>query len=106
MEIVALILGVLGLFGWPLIAWFFGNYLIRTFYVCFGSEARVRREVEKLIKAHTIPFNQEEAGTYKSVKVQLFIDFLSAVCDPADRRVLDRWLARWIWLRDLRPARI
>ena len=34
--IIGLILGILGLFGWPLIAWFFGNYLVRLFFANFG----------------------------------------------------------------------
>jgi orotate phosphoribosyltransferase len=106
METIGLILGILGLFGWPLIAWFFGSFLIRAFYSHFGSEGRVRREVENLVKERTIPFRAEEAGTYKSVRVKWFVDFLSAVSNPEERGVLDRWLTRWIWLKRLQPSRI
>jgi len=106
LDITGLILGILGLFGWPLIWRFLGSDLVRIAYSRFGSAKRVRREVRNLVLARTIPSSQEEAGTFKSVRVRYFVDLLSASCNPEDRGVLDRWLTRWIWLRGLKPNRI
>ncbi|HEY3143555.1 MAG TPA: phosphoribosyltransferase family protein [Acidimicrobiales bacterium] len=106
MELANLALGLLGLVGGPTLVWFFGSYLRREVYGRFGSADKVRNHVRGMVRRRSFPYSQREAGTFVSVPLEMYVDFLSASCDPRDRQILDRYLTRWIGLQDLEPTLI
>ena len=101
MEYVTIIVGVLGVIGggplWSLI----DRYVIRWWYMKTWDEARVRRELERIIDSHVVRLDgPHNAATFGNpIEVEWFVDFLSAVTDRRQRDKLERCMTRWITLK-------
>ncbi|MCP9837438.1 hypothetical protein KBY84_08015 [Cyanobium sp. N.Huapi 1H5] len=99
-EVVGLILGVLGMFGFSRIVRFVDATVGRWWFLLTWPKEKVQQKLRVFMKSCIVLFdNPQNIATFgPPIMVQLFIDFFSASVDKSSRTLLERCVTRWIRL--------
>jgi orotate phosphoribosyltransferase len=110
METAGLVLGILGLFGWPLLYEKFSDTVLLWWYRFTWTAKKVQSETCLAVRRNLIRFPESRnVAIYEAsgIHVRYYIDFLSAITRPNERRALERSLVRWLHLHlRAKPHRI
>lgn len=99
-EIIGLVLGILGLFGFSQVVRFLDATVGRWWFLLTWSTEEVQEKLKNFMRAHIVPFDQpRNVATFgPPIIVKFFIDFFSASVSKSSRTLLERCATRWIRL--------